>query len=71
VERSARPSPAPAFVQPLELAGESSEAKRGKIAEWLGEQGLDAAVVSALDRWPGCSTSAAAMWTARRSPCLS
>ncbi|WP_343614079.1 aminopeptidase P family protein [Novosphingobium sp.] len=43
------PSPAPAFVQPLELAGESSEAKRGKIAEWLGEQGLDAAVVSALD----------------------
>ncbi len=43
------PSPAPAFVQPLELAGESSEAKRAKIAEWLAEQGLDAAVVSALD----------------------
>jgi Xaa-Pro aminopeptidase len=43
------PSPAPAFVQPLALAGESSEAKRGQIAAWLGEQGLDAAVITALD----------------------
>ncbi|MDE1915045.1 MAG: aminopeptidase P family protein [Sphingomonadales bacterium] len=43
------PSPAPAFVQPLELAGESSEAKRAGIATWLGEQGLDATIVSALD----------------------
>jgi Xaa-Pro aminopeptidase len=43
------PSPAPAFVQPLSLAGESSEAKRAAIAAWLGEQGLDATVVTALD----------------------
>jgi Xaa-Pro aminopeptidase len=43
------PSPAPAFVHPAALAGESSEAKRGTVAQWLGEHGLDAAVVSALD----------------------
>jgi Xaa-Pro aminopeptidase len=43
------PSPAPAFVQPLALAGESSEAKRARVAAWLGEQGLDAAVITALD----------------------
>ena len=42
-------SAAPAFVQPLALAGVSSEAKRAEIARWLGEQGLDACVVSALD----------------------
>jgi len=48
---SARPLPsgAQAFVQPLELAGVSSEAKRAEVARWLGEQGLDACVVAALD----------------------
>ena len=43
------PSPAPALVHPTELAGQSSEAKRSQVAEWLAEKGLDAAVVSALD----------------------
>lgn len=43
------PSPAPALVHPTELAGQSSEAKRSQVAEWLAERGLDAAVVSALD----------------------
>ena len=43
------PSPAPAFAHPTELAGVSSEAKRSAVAEWLGEQGADAAVISALD----------------------
>ncbi|MBS0482577.1 MAG: aminopeptidase P family protein [Proteobacteria bacterium] len=43
------PSPAPAIIQPTELAGKSSEAKRSDVAEWLAASGLDAAVVSALD----------------------
>ncbi len=43
------PSPAPALVHPTELAGQSSEAKRSEVAEWLSAKGLDAAVVSALD----------------------
>ncbi|MDE2434821.1 MAG: aminopeptidase P family protein [Sphingomonadales bacterium] len=43
------PSLAPAIVQPTELAGKSSEAKRSEVAEWLSAKGLDAAVVSALD----------------------
>ena len=43
------PSPAPAIVHPTELAGQSSEAKRSQVAEWLSAKGLDAAVVSALD----------------------
>ncbi len=43
------PSAAPAIVHPTELAGQSSEAKRSQVAEWLGARGLDAAVVSALD----------------------
>ncbi|MDG2001894.1 MAG: aminopeptidase P family protein [Novosphingobium sp.] len=43
------PSPAPALVHELSLAGESSEAKRAAIAEWLSEEGLDAAVIPALD----------------------
>ncbi|MBU6266339.1 MAG: M24 family metallopeptidase [Sphingomonadales bacterium] len=42
-------SKASAFVQPTELAGQSSEAKRAAVAEWLGEQKLDAAVIAALD----------------------
>ena len=40
---------APALVHHAEYAGESSEAKRSAVAEWLGQNGLDAAVVSALD----------------------
>ncbi|SMQ75888.1 Xaa-Pro aminopeptidase [Altererythrobacter xiamenensis] len=46
-----RPSPsnAPAMVHPQELAGKSSAEKRSEIAEWLKEEGYDAAVVSALD----------------------
>ena len=43
------PSPAPAIVHPVELAGKASEAKRAELAEWLGEKGLDAAVIAALD----------------------
>lgn len=43
------PSPAPALVHPSELAGQSSEAKRSEVAEWLAAKGLDAAVISALD----------------------
>ncbi|HCF24201.1 MULTISPECIES: aminopeptidase P family protein [unclassified Novosphingobium] len=43
------PSPAPALVHGNEYAGQSSEAKRSQVAEWLSAKGLDAAVVSALD----------------------
>ncbi|MFC0590078.1 aminopeptidase P family protein [Novosphingobium aquiterrae] len=43
------PSLAPALVHPTDLAGQSSEAKRSDVAEWLTARGLDAAVVSALD----------------------
>ena len=43
------PSLAPAVVQSTALAGESSEAKRSAVAEWLTTRGLDAAVISALD----------------------
>jgi Xaa-Pro aminopeptidase len=43
------PSPAPALVHPAELAGESSEAKRAAVSEWLTSRGLDAAVITALD----------------------
>jgi Xaa-Pro aminopeptidase len=43
------PSLAPAMVHGNEFAGQSSEAKRSQVAEWLSARGLDAAVVSALD----------------------
>ncbi len=43
------PSLAPAMVHPTELAGQASEAKRAAVAEWLGANKLDAAVISALD----------------------
>ncbi len=43
------PSDAPAQVHSLDHAGQASEAKRAAVAEWLGEQKLDAAVISALD----------------------
>lgn len=43
------PSLAPAVVHKAEHAGQSSEAKRSQVAEWLTARGLDAAVVSALD----------------------
>ncbi len=43
------PSLAPALVHGNEYAGQSSEAKRSEVAEWLAAKGLDAAVVSALD----------------------
>jgi Xaa-Pro aminopeptidase len=43
------PSLAKAFIHPTALAGQSSEAKRSEVAEWLSAKGLDAAVVSALD----------------------
>jgi Xaa-Pro aminopeptidase len=43
------PSLAAAFPQPLELAGQGSEAKRQAVAQWLTEKGADAAVISALD----------------------
>ncbi len=43
------PSLAPAMVHGNKYAGQSSEAKRSQVAEWLTARGLDAAVVSALD----------------------
>lgn len=43
------PSPAPAFVQDEALAGRSSADKRAEVGEWLKAEGLDAAVISALD----------------------
>jgi Xaa-Pro aminopeptidase len=43
------PSDAQAIVHPDELAGRSSADKRAAIADWLGENGLDAVVVPALD----------------------
>lgn len=43
------PSLAPAVPHPLAHAGVSSQAKRAAVAEWLAEQGADAAVISALD----------------------
>lgn len=43
------PSNAPATVHGDDVAGQGSAEKRGQIAEWLQAEGLDAAVVSALD----------------------
>lgn len=43
------PSLAPALVHGAEYAGQSSEAKRSAVAEWLSTRKLDAAVISALD----------------------
>ncbi len=43
------PSLAPAAIHAIEHAGMASEAKRAALAEWLSGNGLDAAVVSALD----------------------
>ena len=40
---------APAFVQEDTHTGRSSAQKRGDIADWLKEEGLDAVVISALD----------------------
>lgn len=44
-----QPSQAAALVHDTSLAGEPSEAKRGAVAEWLGEKQLDATVITALD----------------------
>ncbi|GGB39304.1 aminopeptidase [Sphingomonas metalli] len=46
-----RPAPSPArlTVQPDALAGASSPEKRATIGDWLGKQGADALVLSALD----------------------
>lgn len=43
------PSAAQAIVHPDEFAGRSSADKRAEVADWLRKEGLDAAVVSALD----------------------
>ena len=43
------PSPAPALVHPEAFAGESSEAKRAAVSEWLAGKKLDAAIITALD----------------------
>ncbi|MDE2596517.1 MAG: aminopeptidase P family protein [Sphingomonadales bacterium] len=43
------PSLAPAVPHPDAFAGQPSEAKRAMVADWLNDQGLDAAVISALD----------------------
>jgi Xaa-Pro aminopeptidase len=59
VDRSPAALAGPAVPHPLALAGVPSEAKRAALAEGLAAQGADAAVISALDRWPGCSISGA------------
>lgn len=43
------PSAAVAEVHPTEYAGQSSEAKRAAVAEWLTASKLDAAAITALD----------------------
>ncbi len=43
------PSAAPVLVHDLSNAGEASEAKRGKLSEWLAQHKADAAVITALD----------------------
>lgn len=43
------PSRAPAIVHDITNAGVSSEEKRTTIAKWLSDEGLDAAVIAALD----------------------
>jgi len=43
------PSKARLVVQPDELTGKSSAAKRADVADWLSAKGADAAVLSALD----------------------
>ena len=44
-----QPSDARLIVQPDDVAGKSSAAKRADVADWLAEQQADAAVLSALD----------------------
>ncbi len=44
-----QPSDARLVVQPDDIAGRTSAAKRGEVADWLAEKGADAAVLSALD----------------------
>ncbi|HUD27474.1 MAG TPA: aminopeptidase P family protein [Novosphingobium sp.] len=43
------PSDAPAIVHADQYAGETSEAKRAAVSEWLEAEGLDATVITALD----------------------
>ena len=43
------PSAAPALVHGEAFAGQSSEAKRAHVSEWLAGKALDAAVITALD----------------------
>jgi Xaa-Pro aminopeptidase len=43
------PSPAPLSVHRDDHAGETSAAKRARVADWLGEVGADAVVIPALD----------------------
>ncbi len=43
------PSDAPAYGHPLALAGRSAEEKRAGIMAWLGRNGADSVVISALD----------------------
>ena len=44
-----QPSAATAMVHPDTLSGRTSAEKRGDVAEWLKQEKLDAAVISALD----------------------
>ncbi|MCT2399244.1 aminopeptidase P family protein [Novosphingobium mangrovi (ex Huang et al. 2023)] len=43
------PSDAPALVHANDLSGETSEAKRAAVSEWLAQKKLDATVITALD----------------------
>ena len=44
-----QPSLAPALAHDIAYAGVSSEEKRSQVAKWLGDMGLDAVVIAALD----------------------
>lgn len=48
-EDQPEPSLAKLDIQPDEFAGKTSTEKRAEIAEWLKKEGLDAAVIAALD----------------------
>jgi Xaa-Pro aminopeptidase len=69
ISRSPR-SPRRSSTRP-NYAGQSSEAKRSDVAEWLSARGLDAAVYRRSMASPGCSTCAAPTWSGHPLRCHS
>ncbi len=59
-ERPEQPT-APVVPHEDRYSGETSASKRARIGEAVAKAGAGAAVLTAPPRWPGCSTSAAAM----------